>query len=108
MEWNSLGVWEVSFATFCEGILSNSSLKSLDLRNNQIDHSGAKELSHAIRHNKFLHCLDLRWNVIGLVGGRSLLNAMQHNQSLTKVGESFFSVFVARKETEPHLLLSSC
>jgi len=41
LEWNSLGVWEASFGLFCEGLLSNSSLKTQDLRNNQIDHSGA-------------------------------------------------------------------
>ncbi|CAK8680733.1 unnamed protein product [Clavelina lepadiformis] len=85
LEWNSLGVWESAFTAFCEGVASNVTLKHLDLRNNQIDHTGAQELSLALRSNATLMTLDLRWNNVGLVGGRSLSEALQQNEGVVKI-----------------------
>ncbi|KAK2815448.1 hypothetical protein Q5P01_025915 [Channa striata] len=85
LEWNALGVWEEAFSLFCDGLASNSVLKQLDLRNNQINHHGATELSLALKRNTTLEALDLRWNNIGLLGGRSLLEALQKNKSIVQL-----------------------
>ncbi|XP_053150443.1 leucine-rich repeat-containing protein 45 [Hemicordylus capensis] len=85
LEWNNLGVWEESFALFCAGLGANSSLQRLDLRNNQINHQGAGELSMALKNNSTLQELDLRWNNIGLLGGRALLNCLHSNRALRQL-----------------------
>nr|CAB3263520.1 leucine-rich repeat-containing protein 45-like [Phallusia mammillata] len=85
LEWNALGIWEVSFAAFCDGLAANTSLQKLDLRNNQIDHAAAQELALAIRNNSTLRKLDLGWNNAGLVGGRALADALQKNRSVNEI-----------------------
>ncbi|XP_042305273.1 leucine-rich repeat-containing protein 45 isoform X1 [Sceloporus undulatus] len=85
LEWNNLGIWEESFAIFCEGIAANSHLQCLDLRNNQINHQGAGELAMALKRNSSLQELDLRWNNIGLLGGRALLNCLHSNRALRQL-----------------------
>lgn len=82
LEWNDLGMLESSFAIFCDGLRANTSLKRLDLRNNQITHCGIKELAEALYCNKTLKAIDLKWNKIGLVGGRALLNLLYQNKTL--------------------------
>lgn len=57
LDWNALGLWEEAFAVFCDGLASNATLTHLDLRNNQINHSGAAELALALRHNSTLEAL---------------------------------------------------
>ncbi|XP_070708492.1 leucine-rich repeat-containing protein 45 [Pempheris klunzingeri] len=85
LEWNALGVWDEAFSLFCDGLASNSALTHLDLRNNQINHHGASELSLALKCNNTVEVLDLRWNNIGLLGGRSLLEALQKNKSVVQL-----------------------
>ncbi|XP_068119747.1 leucine-rich repeat-containing protein 45 [Hyperolius riggenbachi] len=85
LEWNSLGMWEDGFSLFCDGLSCNQSLQKLDLRNNQINHKGAEELSMAIKRNFTLQELDLRWNNVGLLGGRAILDCLQNNRSLIKL-----------------------
>ncbi|KAI1896646.1 hypothetical protein AGOR_G00096910 [Albula goreensis] len=85
LEWNALGMWDEAFSIFCEGLGSNSSLTQLDLRNNQINHQGAAELSLALKRNNTLQELDLRWNNIGLLGSRSILEALQQNRTLVQL-----------------------
>ncbi|XP_067100729.1 leucine-rich repeat-containing protein 45 isoform X1 [Osmerus mordax] len=85
LEWNALGMWDEAFSIFCEGLASNTNLSQLDLRNNQINHQGASELSLALKRNSTLQELDLRWNNIGLLGGRSVLEALQHNRTLVQL-----------------------
>ncbi|XP_064179193.1 leucine-rich repeat-containing protein 45 [Anguilla rostrata] len=85
LEWNALGVWDEAFAIFCEGLGSNGCLTQLDLRNNQISHQGAAELSLALKRNGILQELDLRWNNIGLLGGRSMLEALQQNRTVVQL-----------------------
>ncbi|XP_062858870.1 leucine-rich repeat-containing protein 45 isoform X2 [Trichomycterus rosablanca] len=58
LEWNALGMWEEGFSIFCEGLASNSSLKQLDLRNNQINHQGAAELASALKRNSVVQELE--------------------------------------------------
>ena len=57
LEWNGLGLLETSFAAFCDGLAANSALRALDLRNNQINHEGAEELSAALKRNITLRAL---------------------------------------------------
>ncbi|KAJ8363674.1 hypothetical protein SKAU_G00125050 [Synaphobranchus kaupii] len=85
LEWNALGVWDEAFSIFCEGLGSNGCLTQLDLRNNQINHQGAAELSLALKRSNTLQELDLRWNNIGLLGGRSILEALQQNRTLMQL-----------------------
>ncbi|NXD70128.1 LRC45 protein, partial [Eolophus roseicapillus] len=85
LEWNSLGMWEEGFSSFCQGLGANSFLQRLDLRNNQINHQGAGELAMALKQNASLQELDLRWNNIGLLGGRALLNCLHSNKTLKRL-----------------------
>lgn len=57
LEWNNLGMWDDAFATFCGGLAANSTLRQLDLRNNQISHKGAEELALALKGNTTLQQL---------------------------------------------------
>lgn len=85
LEWNNLGMWDDAFAAFCGGLATNSTLRQLDLRNNQISHKGAEELALALKGNTTLQQLDLRWNNIGLLGGRALVNCLPSNRTLWRL-----------------------
>ncbi|XP_076444398.1 leucine-rich repeat-containing protein 45-like isoform X3 [Babylonia areolata] len=85
LEWNGLGMLENSFAVFCEGLAANSTLRALDIRNNQINHEGAEEICAALKRNISLRALDLRWNNIGLLGGRSFIEMLKANKVLSRL-----------------------
>lgn len=85
LEWNCLGMLETPFGVFCEGLGSNSHLQLLDVRNNQITHTGAQELAAALKRNTSLRALDLRWNNLGLLGARALLGALSSNKNIIKL-----------------------
>ncbi|KAM9210406.1 leucine-rich repeat-containing protein 45 [Dugong dugon] len=85
LEWNNLGSWEEAFATFCTGLGANTTLRQLDLRNNQVNHKGAEELALALKRNSNLQQLDLRWNNMGLLGGRALVNCFPSNRTLWRL-----------------------
>ncbi|XP_063312273.1 leucine-rich repeat-containing protein 45 isoform X2 [Pelobates fuscus] len=85
LEWNNLGMLDNAFSLFCDGLSFNQTLRKLDLRNNQINHTGAEELSMALKHNFSLQELDLRWNNMGLLGGRAMLSCMETNRNLLKL-----------------------
>ncbi|KAG8565094.1 hypothetical protein GDO81_012709 [Engystomops pustulosus] len=78
-------MWEDGFSLLCDGLSCNQSLQRLDLRNNQISHKGAEELSTALKQNLTLRELDLRWNNIGLLGGRALHECLQTNKTIMKM-----------------------
>ena len=54
LEWNSVGTNEVDFKELCEGLVLNTSLQYLDLRSNNIDPTGAIQLSTVFLSNKSL------------------------------------------------------
>ncbi|CAH1794369.1 unnamed protein product [Owenia fusiformis] len=85
LEWNGLGMLDNSFAIFCDGLGSNTTLNVLDLRNNQINHEGATELATALKRNPILRSLDVRWNNVGIVGGRALLKSLQQNKTIARL-----------------------
>ncbi|XP_043233479.1 leucine-rich repeat-containing protein 45-like isoform X1 [Amphibalanus amphitrite] len=82
LEWNNLGLSPGSFKLFAEALRTNKSLKSLDLRSNQLDHQCAGHLARAVAGNRRLRHLDMRWNGIGVLGGRALVDALQANRTL--------------------------
>ncbi|XP_046380358.2 leucine-rich repeat-containing protein 45-like [Haliotis rufescens] len=85
LEWNAMGMLDMAFAVFCDGVGSSSSLQALDLRNNQINHEGASELAANLKRNTTLRALDLRWNNIGLLGGRALIEMLKSNKTLSRL-----------------------
>ena len=62
-----------NFEYFCKALTVNTTLTTLNLRNNYIDASGAASLSDAIKVNTVLTDLNLRDNRIGASGAGSLL-----------------------------------
>ncbi|XP_016102042.1 leucine-rich repeat-containing protein 45 [Sinocyclocheilus grahami] len=77
------------------GLCSNTTVKVLDLKGNNMRGTGSEALGQLLVRNKilrretenkcFILCADLRWNNIGLLGGRSVLEAMQQNRALIKL-----------------------
>ena len=101
MEWNALGLHDVSMSAIAEGISVNSSVEVLDLSNNQICQGGARLLCLALKRNKTLKSLDMRWNNIGVVGGREFLSALQHNKTLVALqlaGMGSLVLFVSMRD----------
>lgn len=74
LEWNVVGNGTVAIADL---LSLNSSVTSLDLRNNRIGAEGAAALGRLIETNRVLSSLDLRWNDLGTEGGRVILQALQ-------------------------------
>ncbi|XP_005091949.1 leucine-rich repeat-containing protein 45 [Aplysia californica] len=85
LEWNGMGMLDSSFSVFCDGVGSSTSLRALDLRNNQISHDSVAELATSLKRNVHLRALDLRWNNCGLLGGRALLEMLQANKTLSRL-----------------------
>ncbi|BFZ12757.1 hypothetical protein BsWGS_15796 [Bradybaena similaris] len=80
-----MGMLDNTFTVFCDGLGSNTSLRALDLLNNQISHDSVVELAAALKRNVHLRSLDLRWNNCGLLGGRALLEMLQSNKTLSRL-----------------------
>lgn len=74
LEWNSIGNGTVAVADL---LALNSSVVSLDLRNNRIGAEGAGAIGRLLETNRVLESLDLRWNDLGAEGGRVILHALQ-------------------------------
>ncbi|CAL1532646.1 unnamed protein product [Lymnaea stagnalis] len=85
LEWNGMGMLDNSFSVFCDGLGSSTSLRALDLRNNQISHDSVGELAASLKRNVYLRALDLRWNNCGLLGGRALLEMLQSNKTISRL-----------------------
>ena len=64
----SLGSFENGITEMATSLALNSSLTSLDLRNNNIGPNGGGMLARGLRDNRTLVSLDLRWNEIGNPG----------------------------------------
>ncbi|XP_035212783.1 leucine-rich repeat-containing protein 45-like isoform X2 [Stegodyphus dumicola] len=82
LEWNGVGIFPEKFAVLCEGLNMNMSLKTIDLKNNQLNHVCAQSVADVIIKNSTLQKIDLRWNNIGLIGGRAILNALSKNKTV--------------------------
>ncbi|MBU6140918.1 MAG: hypothetical protein KGP29_05145 [Proteobacteria bacterium] len=63
----------------------NTTLKSLDLADNDIKASGGKDLAGALRRNITLEALNLSGNEIGVSGAEHLAGALKINRTLTSL-----------------------
>ena len=59
LEWNSLGLDSTRFAMLADGLAANNNLEMLDLRNNQLSHDCAADLSSALQRNTTLKALGM-------------------------------------------------
>lgn len=59
-----MGMLDNSFTVFCDGLGSNTSLRALDLRNNQISHDSVAELAAALKRNVHLRSLGEWWLLV--------------------------------------------
>ena len=59
LEWNAMGLMDVAFGIFCEGLGANVGLQVLDLRSNQINHSETTNLANALKTNTNLKALGM-------------------------------------------------
>lgn len=85
LEWNAVGLFPEKFAILCGGLSLNTSLQSIDLRNNQINHNCAPFLTEVLLRNSTLHTLDLSSNNLGLIGGRILSEALTKNKTICRL-----------------------
>ncbi len=63
-------------------LMGNTSIVSVDLRNNRISRSGTVYLSDLLRHNSTIQAVDLRWNEIGSDGAKTLATVLQTNEHI--------------------------
>lgn len=59
-----MGMIDTTFGVFCEGLSHNNKLQVLDLRNNQITHTGATELAAALKRNTMLRALGILYCIL--------------------------------------------
>ena len=79
-------------SSLSEALRVNTSLTSLYLSHNYFEHEGARSLSEALRVNTSLTSLDLSVNSIGAEGASSLSEALRVNTSLTSLDLSVNSI----------------
>ncbi|KAI9149835.1 Leucine-rich repeat-containing protein 45 [Blastocladiella emersonii ATCC 22665] len=83
LEWNALGLWDEVMGALGDALAINTSLRTLDLRNNKIGPAGTELLAQGLRTNRTLLTLDMRWNNSGWLGGTALATLFQFNSTLT-------------------------
>ena len=76
MEWNNIGLMDIGIEFLAESLKLNTTVNSLDLRNNRIGPQGAESIARMLKTNTALTRIDLRWNELSPVGGRSILLAL--------------------------------
>ena len=81
LEWNHIGYSDHAMASLSAALEVNDSVRELDLRNNSINHEGARVLSQGLSLNTTLHKLDLRWNGIGDAGAAAIAAAIRSGRS---------------------------
>ena len=59
LEWNCIGIWDQGVRAIADSMAINTSIVSLDLRNNKIGPQGAQSLALGLRHNTALQNLGL-------------------------------------------------
>ena len=93
---SSVGLWDFGIKAISEGLIYNTTVTELDLRNNRIGGHGGAALSEVLRKNTTLlrigiiffffdsitNIIDLRWNNLGLLGGKAIAEGVKHNHSL--------------------------
>eukprot|EP00301_Raphidiophrys_heterophryoidea_P026667 c9262_g1_i2.p1 GENE.c9262_g1_i2~~c9262_g1_i2.p1 ORF type:complete len:102 (-),score=27.92 c9262_g1_i2:93-398(-) len=72
--------------------MTNTSLTSLTLFNNELQDEGAEHILEALKTNKHLRVLDLRWNNLGEKTSQNILKMFQINTTLTALDLKYNSV----------------
>eukprot|EP00696_Hemimastix_kukwesjijk_P007964 gnl/Hemi2/2008_TR715_c0_g1_i1.p1 gnl/Hemi2/2008_TR715_c0_g1~~gnl/Hemi2/2008_TR715_c0_g1_i1.p1 ORF type:complete len:681 (-),score=245.99 gnl/Hemi2/2008_TR715_c0_g1_i1:102-2144(-) len=85
LEWNAIGVGDKGVLALCEALSMNSSIQTIDLRNNHISPEGGNIIAQMLKSNVCLQNLDVRWNEIGSKGARAIVDALQYNNTLTSL-----------------------
>jgi Ran GTPase-activating protein (RanGAP) involved in mRNA processing and transport len=67
----------------------NSSVTSLSLHRNHINHTGAVSLAAMIESNSCLDVLDLSWNEFGPIGAQAIANGIRENQFIKTMNLAF-------------------
>ena len=89
---------------FCEILKANTSLTTLDWRENRLDDAGVKSLSEALKVNTGLTTLKLSWSKISTTGTESLFEALKDNTTLTTLDLSHSKVDPAGAKFLPEAL----
>eukprot|EP00823_Brevimastigomonas_motovehiculus_P009638 TRINITY_DN9340_c0_g1_i1.p1 TRINITY_DN9340_c0_g1~~TRINITY_DN9340_c0_g1_i1.p1 ORF type:complete len:446 (-),score=90.39 TRINITY_DN9340_c0_g1_i1:273-1610(-) len=76
--WNRMGLP----AELCSLLSCNTSILSLDLRNLNVDSTGATNLAKTLTQNTTLTDIDLSWNNISSSGAEALLRGLEKNATL--------------------------
>ncbi|XP_025425339.1 leucine-rich repeat-containing protein 45-like [Sipha flava] len=83
LDWNDLGGSINTFSQFCNSLMSNTVLKTLNLANNNLCQKCGFYLAEMLNVNKCLKDIDLSWNCIGETGATFLLKSLKKNEILT-------------------------
>jgi Ran GTPase-activating protein (RanGAP) involved in mRNA processing and transport len=59
LEWNCVGIWEAGISALADALSMNSTLTTLDLRNNKIGPQGCQSLALSLKHNTTLRRLGI-------------------------------------------------
>lgn len=78
LEWNNA---HLGLGALAEALATNTTVKSLDLRNNKLGPEAAAQLAGALATNTVLYKLDLRWNDLGLEGVKPFISLLEARQS---------------------------
>lgn len=78
LEWNNA---HLGLAPLAEALATNSTLQTLDLRNNKLGPEASAQLARALATNTTLQKLDLRWNDLGLEGVKPFISLLEARQS---------------------------
>mmetsp|Transcript_10293 Transcript_10293/g.15461 ORF Transcript_10293/g.15461 Transcript_10293/m.15461 type:complete len:241 (+) Transcript_10293:249-971(+) len=97
LEWNSLGSFECGFEKLCEALSTNTTLVSIDLRNNNIGEKCGKAFARALRTNRSLQNVDLRFNEIS--DGVSFVELLKSN-----VNQSLKTLYLRGNKISDELL----
>lgn len=87
LEGNQLG--DQNMISFLEGLKFNTSLKLLNISQNNISDLGARAVKHYIRSNSNLRVLYMRWNSLGVKGSKRIAKALTTNTVLQVLDISF-------------------
>lgn len=82
LEWNNIGD---SIQFLLESLAYNTSVQSLDLRNNRIGPEGALAIARFFDTNTSIIKIDLRWNEIGAAGAERILQVLPKCLSLKAI-----------------------
>lgn len=81
-KWNHVGSHVRGMQALCDVLKENTTVTSVDLRNNKIGSESGPVLGDMLQANHTLSHLDLSWNELGPDGGTALLNGLQSNHTL--------------------------